>query len=165
MADIDDRWHRRGKYGKPERTGRYGVGARWLVRWREADGRQRKKSFARKADAERFATTVGHELQSGSYIAPEAGRVLVGEWASRWLAAQGHLAASTADRYRIAIATHIAPRWATVNLSAVTHADVQHWISDLARVWSGASVIKVHRVFSQIMAWAVRDSRISGQPR
>lgn len=46
--------------------------------------------------------------------------------------------------------THIVPRWSTVHLSAVTHADVQRWISDLAREWSGASVIKVHRVFSLI---------------
>ncbi|MGH3761804.1 hypothetical protein [Actinophytocola sp.] len=81
MPDIDDRWHRRSKDGKPERTDRYGIGARWLVHWREANGRQRKNSFVRKVDAERFATTVGHDLQSGSYIAPEAGRIAVEEWA------------------------------------------------------------------------------------
>jgi integrase len=164
MADIDDRWHRRGPNGKPERTDRYGIGARWLVRWREANGRQRKKSFHRKVDAEQFAVTVQHGLRSGSYIAPEAGRITVGEWAGRWFAAQGHLAPSTAERYRIAIAKHIVPRWGAVNLSAVTHAEVQSWVSDLAREWSGASVIKVHRVFSQIMAWAVRDSRIAANP-
>jgi hypothetical protein len=39
----------------------------------------------------------------------------------------------------------------------VAHADVQRRISDLARESSGPSVIKVHRVFSQVTAWAVRD--------
>jgi integrase len=164
MADIDDRWHRRGPNGKQERTDRYGVGARWLVRWREAGGRQRKKSFRRKADAESFAASLEHGLRSGSYIAPDAGRVLVGDWAARWLEAQGHLAASTADRYRIAIETHIVPRWGSTRLASVTHADVQSWVSGLSREWSAWSVTKVHRVFSQIMAWAVRDSRIATNP-
>jgi integrase len=164
MADIDDRWHRRGPDGKPVRTARYGTGARWLVRWRESNGRQRKKSFVRKSDAESFAANLEHGLRSGSYIAPEAGRVPLDQWAKRWLDAQGHLARSTAERYRIAIDTHIVPRWGSTHLVAVKHADVQGWMSGLAREWSGASVVKVHRVFSQIMAWAVRDSRIATNP-
>lgn len=164
MADIDDRWHRRGKDGKLERTDRYGVGARWLVRWRDPEGRQRKKSFKRKAEAENFAASLEHGLRSGSYIAPDAGRIQVGEWAKRWLDAQGHLARSTFVRYEIAINTHILPRWGNVYLSSVTHADVQAWVSGLARQWSAASVVKVHRVFSQMLAWAVRDSRLARNP-
>ncbi|GAA2778073.1 hypothetical protein [Saccharopolyspora taberi] len=111
MADIDDRWHRTGPDGKPERTDRYGVGARWLVRWRNPAGRQRKKSFKRKADAENYATTIEHGMLSGSYIAPDAGKIVVREWAQRWQEVQGHLARSTFVRYEIAINTHIVPKW------------------------------------------------------
>ncbi|GAA5156388.1 MULTISPECIES: tyrosine-type recombinase/integrase [Amycolatopsis] len=164
MADIDDRWHRRGPDGKPVRTDRYGVGARWLVRWRDPDGKQRKKSFTRKTDAESFAASLEHGLRSGSYIAPEAGRVQVGEWAKRWLDAQGHLARSTFVRYEIAINTHILPRWGNVHLSSIKHADVQVWVSGLAKEWSAASVIKVHGVFSQMLAWAVKDARLARNP-
>jgi hypothetical protein len=145
VADIDDRWHRRGETGDLERTDRYGVGARWLVRWREADGRQRKKSFRREADAEEYLSGMEHGLRSGSYIAPEAGRVLVRDWAKRWLAAQGHLAPSTFVRYEIAINKHVLPRWGNVHLSAVKHGDVQVWTSSLTREWSAASVVKVHK--------------------
>jgi hypothetical protein len=42
---------------------------------------RRKESFTRKVDAGRLATMVGHDLQSGSYPAREAGRIPVGEWA------------------------------------------------------------------------------------
>lgn len=91
MADIDDRWHRKGPDGKGERTERYGQGSRWLVRWRDPSGAQRKKAFKRKTDAEGFAASVEHDMRSGSYIDPAAGRVLVGDWAQSWLAAQGHL--------------------------------------------------------------------------
>lgn len=164
VADIDDRWHRRGEDGKPERTDRYGVGKRWLVRWREANGTQRKKSFARKAEAEAFATSVEHGLPSGSYITPDAGRVTVEEWARKWLAAQGHLARSTADRYRSVVETHIIPQWGSARLSTVSHAEVQTWIATLSRRMSATTVHKVHRVFSLIMAWAVRDVRIASNP-
>ena len=53
---------------------------------------------------------------------------------------------------------HIKPRWAQVQLSQVTHADVQKWIASIER--APATVRKIHRVFSQILATAVRDGRI-----
>lgn len=164
MADIDDRWHRIGSDGKQERTIRYGQGSRWLLRWREPDGTQRKKSFKRKTDAEQYATTVEHGMMSGTYIAPDAGKITVGEWAARWLDAQGHLARSTFVRYEIAISTHVLPKWGSVHLSSIKHADVQVWVSTLTKQWSAASVVKVHRVFSQMLAWAVRDGRIARNP-
>ena len=49
----------------------------------------------RSRDAEGFAASVEHDMRSGSYIDPTAGRVPVGEWARSWLAAQGHLTPST----------------------------------------------------------------------
>ena len=48
--------------------------------------------------------------------------------------------------------------WAQVQLSQVTHADVQKWIASIER--APATVRKIHRVFSQILATAVRDGRI-----
>lgn len=164
MADIDDRWHRRGPSGKLERTERYGVGARWLVRWRDPEGKQRKKSFKRKAEAESYAASLEHGLRSGSYIAPDAGRIQVGEWAKRWLDAQAHLAPSTFTRYQDVIETHIVPRWGNVYLSSVTHADVQTWVSSLTGQLAATSVAKVHRVFSLMLAWAVRDARLARNP-
>ncbi len=164
MADIDDRWYRKGPDGEDISTSRHGQGSRWLLRWRDPSGVQRKKSFKRKAEAQKFATDIEHRMLSGSYVAPHAGRALVDESARQWLDAQAHLSRSTFARYEIAVNTHIRPRWGRVQLAAVTHADVQQWVSALAREYSAASVVKVHRVFSQIMSWAVRDARISQNP-
>lgn len=164
MADIDDRWHRKGTDGKAAHTNRYGHGARWLVRWRDPSGAQRKKSFKRKADAEAFAVSVEHDMRSGSYVAPTAGRITVGTWAREWLAAMGHLRPSTFSRYEGALNNYVIPRWESVALSAVTHADVQSWVASLGRSLSPGSVEKIHGVFSQIMAWAVRDGRIARNP-
>lgn len=163
MADIDDRWHRKTPDGS-ERTDRYGHGSRWLVRWRDPAGVQRKKAFKRKSDAEGFAASVEHDMRSGSYIDPAAGRLLVGEWAVQWLAAQGHLTPSTFDRYRGTVENYIVPRWGTTTLAAVRHAEVQAWVTKLGSDLSPSSVDKVHRVFSLIMAWAVTDERITKNP-
>ncbi|WP_433784652.1 tyrosine-type recombinase/integrase [Actinomycetospora sp. CA-101289] len=146
------------------RTERYGHGSRWLVRSRDPDGSQRKKAFRRKTDAEGYAASVEHDMRSGSYIDPTAGRLLTGEWARDWLAAQGHLTPSTYDRYRGAIENYIVPRWATTRLSSVRHAEVQKWVTQLGATLSPSSVDKVHRVFSQVMAWAVTDDRITKNP-
>ncbi|WP_343075298.1 hypothetical protein [Actinopolyspora biskrensis] len=56
------------------------------------------------------------------------------------------------------------PKWGHVYLTSIKHADVRQWVSALARSCSPASVVKVHRVFSQVLAWAVRDARLTSNP-
>ncbi|MEU6128817.1 tyrosine-type recombinase/integrase [Saccharopolyspora sp. NPDC047091] len=164
MADIDDRWHRKGPDGAQHRTDRYGVGARWLLRWREPDGTQRKKSFRRKTDAEQYATTVEHGMMSGSYISPGAGKITVGEWTAQWLTAQAHVKPTSRNRSEGIVRTHVLPKWERVRLSDVSHAAVQGWIGELGAGLAPASVAKVHRVFSQVMGWAVRNGRLASNP-
>ena len=48
----------------------------WRVRWREADGTERSKSFKKAGDARRWATEVEHSTAVGSYVDPIAGRVV-----------------------------------------------------------------------------------------
>lgn len=164
MADIDDRWHRRDADGNQHRTERYGQGSRWLVRWRDPEGKQRKKSFKRKSEAERFSVNVEHGVQSGSYIAPNAGKITIGTWAVQWLEAQAHVKPTSRYRSEGILRTHVLPKWQHTRLSDVTHAAVQGWVAELGRDLSPASVAKVHRVFSLVMSWAVRNGRLARNP-
>ena len=50
---------------------------RWQVRYREADGRERSKTFNRKPDAQRFAATVTADIARGEYLDPTAGKTTV----------------------------------------------------------------------------------------
>lgn len=43
---------------------------KWQARWREPNGRQRSRDFARKVDATRFLATVEADLVRGEYIDP-----------------------------------------------------------------------------------------------
>jgi hypothetical protein len=70
--------------------------ARWQARWRDDTGQQRKKTFDRKVDADKFLTSVEHGILSGTYVDPHDGTT-VAEYARSWAAARPHRA-STARR-------------------------------------------------------------------
>jgi hypothetical protein len=48
-----------------------------------------------------------------------------------------------------------------VQLANVAHADVQRWVSAMAKTRSPATVRKVHRVLSLILDMAVKDGLLS----
>jgi integrase len=134
----------------------------WLARWRDPMGRGRKRSFQRKADAERYLVSVEHSRLVGSYIDPAAGRLTVGQWSTRWLASQSHLKPSTRARYVGIVARHVMPTWGDVPLSGVSHADVAAWVTRLsASGLAGSTVRYVHRVFSLMLSSAVSDGRLA----
>ena len=137
----------------------------WLVRWVDPAGRQRKKSWNRKTDADRHLTNLSHSLLTGAYVDPSSGRVTVGEWAQHWLATQVHLKESTLDGYRSLLRCHVEPVWGTTPLGAVTHSAVGGWVASLTASGLSASRVRhAHRVLSLILASAVKDQRIVRNP-
>ena len=84
-----------------------------------------------------------------------------GDWAHQWLAGQAHLKPTTHERYAGILRTHIHQRWGRVKLANVSHADVQAWVTALAKEYSPASVQKIHRVLSLILDMAVNDGRLA----
>ena len=136
----------------------------WRAHYRDPNGKQRSKSFARKVDAEQFLTTVESSKLTGAYIDPTLSRLNMGEWTARWLAGQAHLKPSTRERYAGIVRAHIEPMWRDVRLADVSHADIQAWVADLTAVRSPATVRKIHRVLSMILMLAVKDGRIARNP-
>lgn len=145
---------------KRTRTGR----ARWYVRYRDPRGEQRTKVFDRKVDAERYLTTVESAKLSGSYLDPKRSAVTVGEFAKRWKAAQGHLKPSTRERYASLLREHVEPRWSSVRLSEVSHAEIQAWVSELAEKRSASAAIKAHRVLSLVLRSRSGTADLSATP-
>jgi integrase len=136
----------------------------WRAHYRDPAGRQRNRTFARKVDAERFLTTVESSKLVGSYIDPALARLTVGDWSARWLEGQAHLKPTTRERYAGILRAHVVPRWRTVRLADVSHGAVQAWVSELASVSAPATVRKVHRVLSLVLASAVKDGRLVRNP-
>ena len=61
----------------------------WLARWRDPDGRSRKRSFQRRTDADRFVTKLAADLLRGDYVDPND-PTTVKEYSETWRLAQVH---------------------------------------------------------------------------
>lgn len=133
---------------------------RWRARYRDPAGKEHSRHFARKVDAHAWLDEVTTAVRTGTYADPRRGRVTVGDWAPRWLDGQAHLKPSTHERYAGILREHVLPAWSSVQLVDITHADVQTWITRLARTRSPATVRKIHRVFSLVLKTAVKDGRL-----
>ena len=56
---------------------------RYRARWLDPDGRERSRTFTRKADAERHLAAVEGAKLSGAYVS-DANPITVGEYARQW---------------------------------------------------------------------------------
>lgn len=135
---------------------------RWLARWRDPGGRQRKKSFARKVDAQRWLDQLRADQHRGQYVDPGGAKVKVATQADRWLAGLGHLKISTLARYKVAVDVHIGPTWGSWALGDIRHSDVAGWIARLAESGLKPGTIRqTHRGLSLILDSAVKDGLIA----
>jgi len=138
---------------------------RWRARWRDPGGRQKAKTFTQKGLADNFLRNVDAAIRTRTYIDPSAGNVKVGDFAAKWMSAQGHLKPSTRATYESILSKHVFPRWGSTPLLKVAHENVAVWVSGLlSSGLSPATVRYVHRVFSLLLDLAVRSSRIPRNP-
>jgi len=77
------------------------------------------------------------------------------------LAGQTQVKPTTRERYEGVVRKHINPTWRNVKLSAVSHSEVEVWVTGLTKTQSPASVRKIHRVLSLMLDMAVRDGRLA----
>jgi integrase len=129
VASIDDRWYRRVN-GRLVPADRNGNGMRWRVRYKTPAGQERSKSFARKADAERFRATTEADLIRGRWTDPASGRVLLADYARGWIS--GHAGEpTTVDQIRSRVETHIIPALGGFRLAELRPSQIQSFITAL----------------------------------
>jgi integrase len=135
----------------------------WLARWRDPAGAQRKKTFAKKSDAERFVVTMEAGRLRGEYVDP-ADRTTVIEYARQWAAARPHRP-SSARRVSSLIETHIAStRLGDRRLADVRPSEVQAWASDRARVLAPSTLRNLVSLLRSIYASAALDRLVGSSP-
>lgn len=145
---------------KRTRNGR----VRWYARYRDADDKQRTKTFDRKVDAERFMTTVGADLLRGAYIAPENAKTTVEQWCETWVDGYGTRRTSTVRQARVHIAV-IVEHFATMPLGSVRPSHVKGWTAKLrAEGRADSYVYALHSRLAQVMSDAVHDGIIARSP-
>lgn len=130
MAHIEKRPHR---------------SKRWRVRYRDPTGRERSRSFARRADADRFLATVQADLVRGEWTDPRLARIPVEEWSRRWLATKRHLKPKTLAGYESILHAHVLPTFGSYQLRHVDRMADEEWMADLQATGLGASGVRQAR--------------------
>ena len=151
---IEDRWKRADRKGK---------GNRWRVRWYEDGGRERSKTFPRKADAERHLAEVVTSMARGTYLDPGAGRVCFRDYAETWRAAQAHRP-TTAAQAETHLRRHAYSVLGDRPLGAVRRTEVQAWVTGLSATLAPATVRTVHSYVAAVFKAAVADRLIAASP-
>ncbi|MBX7434162.1 site-specific integrase [Mycobacterium sp. Y57] len=168
-AGVEDRWNRTVRVdGKTQKvpTARAGTGKRWMARFVDDEGREHARSFDRKADAQSWLDgDVTPALATGSFVAPEAGKVTVDAVYRAWSAAQAHISAKTAATRRSAWGSRVKPRWGDVAVVDVKTSAIRSWVSAMKD--DGLGVPGIENAFGllrQVLGAAVEDGRLARNP-
>jgi len=144
-------------------------GARvYRVRWRE-HGRNRARTFDRRADAEAWDREVKRRQQLGVLAVQQLTDrgMTLGEWiVERWTPEHAvTLEQTTRDRYANAHALHIAPALDDLPLREITVGTLRRWQAGLvARGMKSASVHKCRTFLSSVLRHAAEAEAIAANP-
>src|SRR5687767_5894865 len=131
-------------------------GTRWMARTRDPDGRQIKKRFNRKVDADAWLVTVEASKRSGTYI-DTSNLTTVAEFAEQYAAMRPHRT-STARRVGFQISTHIkGTRLGDMRLVQVRPSHVQAWATDRSQHLAPSTMRKLLGLLRSIFRAAELD--------
>ena len=144
---------------------------RYRARYRGSDGRERSKTFDRRADAERFLAEVEVDKARGLWIDPSAGQIKFEKWFDEWIAGVP-LGASTLSLYSDLARNHLLPTFGDIPLNKITTTDVRRWLTHMwekkvpgrEKKLDRNTVAKAYRLLSRVMSVAAADGLIGRSP-
>lgn len=138
---------------------------RYDVRYRDPAGRQRKRTFRRRKDADNFASTTEADMLRGDWVDPSHGRITFADWWERWWRTTVDLRPTSRARDESVARCHLAPKFDPYPLDAIDHTLVTEWVAELtASGLKPASVQKAQQVLSKCLGAAVDAGRIRSNP-
>lgn len=136
---------------------------RWRARYRDPNGRERSRTFARRIDSERWLTSIEHAKLSGGYVDPANGRVPFGAWADLWLDTPGKRPSALARDESI-VNVHLIPTLGNRPLATITPADVQGLVTAWTAKSAPRTVRRQYGVLRAILNAAVAHELIARSP-
>src|SRR4051812_22289846 len=84
-------------------------------------------TFTNKRDADAFLASTRADVERGTWLDPEAGKIKLSDYADRWLAERPDLRPRTKEQYEILLRRHIAPTLGDVELSKLSPSRIRSW--------------------------------------
>ena len=136
----------------------------WRARYRTPDGRERSKTFRRRADAERFLAVVESEKLRGEYVDPLGGRRLFADVVDDWLNSHVQLRPTTLEQRESRLRNHVLPHFGDRPIGSITRNDVQAWVNHRSEVMAPASVTVCYSYLAGVFKAAIEDQLIARTP-
>ena len=102
----------------------------YRARYRDPLGRQRSRTFARKADADRFLREIRVTIDRGQWLDPAAATVPLAEWAEEFLRLARRLSPTTQETYRRDLERYILPTFGAHRIGRLSADEIEHWLND-----------------------------------
>ncbi len=137
--------------------------SRWYARYRDPAGKQLVKVFIRKADGERFLTTVEAAKLTGSYIDAKRAAITFRDFAEEHWAAHSHNLAADTTRVgkRSRLDRHILPALANCPVGSIRPSTVAAAVARWSQTLSPGTVGQILRQVRQILDAAVADGLVA----
>lgn len=166
-SGVEDRWHlaKRDASGNLVRSAKYGTGKRWRARYVDEIGQEREKLFGRKVDAQKWLDDITSSMVTGTYVAPGAGTVTVGQMREQWIGTFGHLKATTKATRETVWNAHVRDRWKDQPVNEVQTSAVRAWVQEMRD--GGAKPATIENalgILRMVLELAVEDRRLPRNP-
>lgn len=136
---------------------------RYQVRYLGPDGLTRTAplTFARKEEAQRWLTLTEARMVRDEWIAPERAKILLKDYAERWISQRPNLRPRTVHLYTWILGKHVTPYLGGVPLGLIDTPMVRDWRSELlADGVSQDGAAKAYRLLRAVLMTAVREDEI-----
>lgn len=140
------------------------AGERWRARYRDNEGKQHERRFAKKMDAQRWLDEQTAALVMGAHVSPRRARTSVGEWCDVWLAAYASKRKTSVNNASSHI-SRIKKTFGTMQLGQVRPSQVKTWIAQLqAEGLSDSYINALHGRLMQVYIDAIADGYVAKSP-
>jgi integrase len=133
---------------------------------RDGTWRAAPTTFTTKRGADAFLAATRADVERGTWLDPEAGKIKLADYAKRWLAERPELRPRSREQYEILLRLHILPELGDLDLSKLSTSRVRSWHAGLlsAENLGTPTVAKCYRVLHAILATALEDELIVKNP-
>jgi integrase len=149
----------RGRFG----TVRKLASGRYQVRYYGPDGKRHSapRTFERKSDATKYLALVEAKITREEWADPDRGRVLLGEYADKWISERAGLRPSTVQLYRRLLNKYVRPELGEYPLNRLTTAGLREWRATLLHQGIAQTIVaKSYRLLRAVLTTAVEDDRL-----
>ncbi len=139
---------------------------KWEARYHDVRGEVFYRYFTTKAEADGHLAMVKADMLRGDWLDPRLGQITVREWSVKFMETKRKIRPTTRDLYDYLLRLHILTEFGDWQLSHITTADVEAWMTKLHNnpKLAPSTEKKALRLFTAMMTLAVRHRRLHFNP-